>query len=208
MKKLWLVSALSLGLVLLAGCNNTTPAQNLVEVTSAEDMMSMYNESKSITCNMDYSNGEETSTIYIKDDMISQEIISNVEWEEGTLYRIARDGKMYIWGSVYGENVWISTSYEVDMEEELWWFDEMDDSIKVSCAKWVKNNSVFDLPTDVEFTSMDDLYDYVDDYVDEYDYEYLDEENNEVEENNEEWNAEVEENVVEEENVVVEETVE
>ena len=30
MKKLWLVSALSLGLVLLAGCNNTTPAQNLV----------------------------------------------------------------------------------------------------------------------------------------------------------------------------------
>jgi len=199
MKKLWLVSALSLGLVLLAGCNNTAPTQTLVEVSSAEDMMSMYNESKSITCNMDYADGEETSTIYIKDDMISQEIISNIEWEEGTLYRIARDGKMYIWGSVYGENVWISTSYEVDMEEELWWFDEMDSDIKVTCAKWVKNNSVFDLPTDVEFTSMDDLYDYIDeyDYTDEYDYENLDEESNEVAENNEV-----------EENVVVEETVE
>lgn len=209
MKKLWLVSALSLGLVLLAGCN-TTSTQTPVEITSTEQLMSMYNETKAITCNITYSDEEEewTSVMYIKDGMISQETKSTMEWEEATMYTMAKDGKMYVWWSVYGEGVWMSATYELDLEEELQWFDEVDDNTKVTCTKGVKNNSAFNLPSDIEFTSMDDLFGYdLEDY--EYDESDLNEEFNWVEAN--EGNDEAEENIeneVAEENGVVEENVE
>jgi hypothetical protein len=52
----------------------------------------------------------------------------------------------------------MSVSYDVDINEELAGFDEIDEeSTTVKCAKGVKSDSVFDLPNDIEFTSMDDL---------------------------------------------------
>lgn len=202
MKKLWLVSALSLGLILLAGCTPAT--QNSVEITSSKDMISMYNESKALTCNLTYESENEqwTSVMYIKDGMISQETTTNLEWEEATMYTLAKDGRMYVWGNVYGEGVWMSASYELDLEEELWWYDEISEDTKVTCVKWVKNNSVFDLPTDVEFTSMDEWLDYDEDAY----YDYEDEEYSDLvdDEGNDEGNEAVEEEVVgetDEENV-------
>ena len=162
MKKLWLVSALSLGLLLLAGCNTVTTQSGGVSIDSSDDMISMYNASKAITCNLSYDSEEEqwTSVMYIKDWMISQVTNSTMDWEDVTLYTLARDGKMYVWGNVYGEGVGMSASYEMDIEEELKWFDEVEEDTKVSCAKWVKDDSVFNLPTDVEFTSMDEWLSY------------------------------------------------
>ena len=204
MKKLWLVSALSLGLFLLAGCN--TPS-NQVTINSSDDMISMYNDTNAITCYLDYSDGEEqwTSTMYIKDGMISQETKSTVDWQDATMYTVARDGKMYVWGNLYGEWVWMSVTYDVDINEELAWFDEIDEeSTTVKCAKGVKSDSVFDLPNDIEFTSMDDLLTIWDEYIEDEEIENIEgseeqpvEENNEevVDEENAEWN--VEENIEE-----------
>ena len=194
MKKLWLVSALSLGLVLLAGCTPAT--QNAVEITSSEDMITMYNDTNAITCYLNYSDGEEqwTSTMYIKDGMISQETKSTVDWQDATMYTVARDGKMYVWGNVYGEWVWMSVTYDIDVNEELAGFDEVDENTTVKCAKGVKSDDVFNLPNDIEFTSMDDLLTIWDEYI----------EDEEIE------NIEVNEEQPTEENVeeVVEETVE
>ena len=196
MKKLWLISALSLGLVLLAGCN--TPSSQ-VTINSSADMIALYNESKAMTCTMSYSvdNESGTSTIYIKDSMIRQDTASNVDWEEITVYTLARDGKTYAWGNLYGENVWMYITYDMDVEEELTAFDELDSATKITCAAWVKDDSVFELPTDIEFTSMDDLYwGLTDYYYEEYDETYNEEEEiSEVEETNEaeETNDEVEE---------------
>ena len=194
MKKLWLVSALSLGLVLLAGCTPAT--QNAVEITSSEDMITMYNDTNAITCYLNYSDGKEewTSTMYIKDGMISQETKSTVDWQDATMYTVARDGKMYVWGNLYGEWVWMSVTYDIDVNEELAGFDEVDENTTVKCTKGVKSDSVFDLPNDIEFTSMDDLLTIWDEYI----------EDEEIE------NIEVNEEQPTEENVeeVVEETVE
>lgn len=166
MKKLWLISALSLGLVVLSWCNNVN--QHSVEVKSSDDMVSMYSESNALTCNLSYSEweGEGTSVMYIKDGMISQVTKSNDNGEDMVMYTLAKDGKMYVWWNVYGEWVWMSASYDVNLEEEFKWFDEVAEDTKVSCAKWVKDNSVFDLPKDVEFTSMDEWLDYDYDYED------------------------------------------
>lgn len=195
MKKLWLISALSLGLFLLAGCTPAT--QNAVEITSSEDMISMYNDTNAITCYLNYSDGEEewTSTMYIKDGMISQETKSTVDWQDATMYTVARDWKMYVWGNVYGEWVWMSVTYDMNINEELAGFDEVDENTTVKCAKWVKSDSVFDLPKDVEFTSMDDLLTIWDEYIEDEEIENIEEvEEQPVEENNEEV---VEENVEE-----------
>lgn len=193
MKKLWLVSALSLGLVLLAGCN--TPS-NQVTINSSNDMISMYEDTHAITCNLAYSDWVEewTSVMYIKDGMISQETKSTSDWEEVTMYTVAKDGKMYVWGNVYGEWVWMSVTYDMDINEELQWFDDVDENTTVKCSKGVKSDSVFDLPNDIEFTSMDDLLNYGDDT-------YYEDEVNEVE-------GEVEENAEDVVEEVVEEVVE
>ena len=192
MKKLWLVSALSLGLLLLAGCNTVTTQGGGVSIDSSDDMISMYNASKAITCNLSYDSEEEqwTSVMYIKDWMISQVTNSTMDWEDVTLYTLARDGKMYVWGNVYGEGVWMSASYEMDIEEDT----------KVSCAKWVKDDSVFNLPTDVDFTSMDEWlsYDVDEDYSMPQQVEEGDEVVAEGVEENNEVVAEAVEEVVEE----------
>ena len=202
MKKLWLVSALSLGLLLLAGCNTVTTQGGGVSIDSSDDMISMYNASKAITCNLSYDSEEEqwTSVMYIKDWMISQVTNSTMDWEDVTLYTLARDGKMYVWGNVYGEGVWMSASYEMDIEEELKWFDEVEEDTKVSCAKWVKDDSVFNLPTDVDFTSMDEWlsYDVDEDYSMPQQVEEGDEVVAEGVEENNEVVAEAVEEVVEE----------
>lgn len=182
MKKLWLVSALSLGLILLAWCNPTA-TQAPVEIDSSDDMISMYNEWNAMTCNLTYNSADEqwTSIMYIKDGMISQETESTIDGENVTMYTLARDGKMYVWWNVYGEGVWMSATYEIDIEEELQWFDEVDENTKVSCAKGVEDDSVFNLPTNIEFTSMDEWLNYAGD--EEISLE-LDEENWEIAEDN------------------------
>lgn len=191
MKKLWLVSALSLGLVLLAGCN--TPS-NQVTINSSNDMISMYEDTHAITCNLAYSDWVEewTSVMYIKDGMISQETKSTSDWEEVTMYTVAKDGKMYVWGNVYWEGVGMSVTYDMDINEELQWFDEVDENTTVKCSKGVKSDSVFELPTNIEFTSMDDLLNYWDDTY--YEVE------EDVEDIAEEINEEVTEEVAEEVN--------
>jgi len=205
MKKLWLVSALSLGLVLLAGCNTTT-TQTPVTITSSEDMISFYNEAKDVTCVLNYDSWEEqgVSTIYIKDWMIKQDTKSTVGEDSLSMYTLARDNQMYVWWDIYWEGVWFYASYDLNVEEELSAFDEMDEYTKISCTKGVKDDSVFTLPSDIEFTSMDEWLDTEYDeglweYENETYEEYVEEENNEevVEENVEEEN--VAEEVVEEE---------
>lgn len=190
MKKLWLISALSLGLVLLAWCTTSKP----VKITSSEDMISLYNESKAMTCTLEASAEWETatSTMYFKDWMISQvsKVIS--EWIEYNDHALARDGKMYGWWDSYGD-AWMYMEYDINIEDELEGFGELEEWTSLTCVKWVANNSVFDIPSDVEFTSLNDLFGNVDDYDVEYDEEYNEEIN---EENVEEEN--VEENNVEE----------
>ena len=39
-------------------------------------------------------------------------------------------------------------------------FDDVDENTTVKCSKGVKSDSVFELPTNIEFTSMDDLLNY------------------------------------------------
>ena len=194
MKKLWLVSALSLGLVLLAGCTTSKP----VTITSSEDMMAIYNVSKAMTCTLDATSEEQTatSTMYFKDWMISQisKIVS--EWVEYNDHALARDGKMYGWWDSYGDG-WMYMDYDIDVEEEIWEFGEQEDWTVLKCSNWVKDNSVFNVPSDIEFTSLNDLFwgdEYYEEYSDEYNEEYTEENVGEV----------VEENVEE----VVEENVE
>jgi hypothetical protein len=195
MKKLWLVSALSLGLVLLAGCNTPT---SQVTINSSDDMISMYEDAHAITCNLAYSDWVEewTSVMYIKDGMISQETKSTSDWEEVTMYTVAKDGKMYVWGNVYGEWGWMSVTYDMDINEELQWFDDVDENTTVKCSKGVKSDSVFELPTNIEFTSMDDLLNYWDDTY----YEVEENVEDIAEEINEEVTEEVTEEVAEEVN--------
>jgi len=160
MKKLWLVSALSLGLVLLAGC--TPAAQKSVTITNSEEMISFYNDAKSVTCVLNYDDGEEkwVSTIYINNSMIKQDTVSLLGEDSLSVYTLARDGQMYIRWDIYWDGVWFNASYELDIEGELSAFDEMDGyTTSITCTKGVKDTSVFAIPTDVEFTSMDEWLD-------------------------------------------------
>lgn len=155
MKKLGLISALSLGLLVLAGCTLGNKPQEW-----SSDVMAVYNESKEMTCTLTYTSESEewTSIIYVKDWMMKQDTTATVDWEEYTIYTLARDGKMYMWWDMYGETAWFSMTYDIDIKEELGSFEDMEEGTTVSCVKWVKKNSVFDLPKDIEFQSMDDLY--------------------------------------------------
>ena len=188
MKKLWLVSALSLGAVLLAGCVNTSKP---VTITSSEDMINLYNESKAMTCTLEATAEWEsaTSTMYFKDWMISQTSKVVSEWIEYNDHALARDGMMYGWWDSYGD-AGMYMEYEINVEEELGWFGELEDWTTLTCVKWVKDNSVFDLPSNIEFTSLNDLFwseESYEDYGDEYNDEYAEEYNEEnIEENNEE----------------------
>ena len=196
MKKLWLVSILSFGLILLAGCNTWKPTEGAGDswikqessntsivnsessnfeifstynesdkISNSNEMISIYNESNEMTCNLVYNaeNEEWISVMYVKDWMISQKTESTFEWEKMIMYTLAKDNKIYVWWNVYGEWIWMSASYEINMEDELKWFDEVEDSTKVYCIKWVKDDSVFNLPTDIEFTSVDDWLDNAED---------------------------------------------
>ena len=210
MKKLWLISALSLGLVFVAGCTLGTQ-----QTEWSSDVMWVYKQAWEMTCIMTYNSEleEGTSTIYVKDDMIKQDTTATVDGETYTISTLARDGKMYMWWDMYGDMAGFSMTYDIDVEEELGSFEDMDENTTISCTKWVKKNSVFDLPKDIEFTSMDDLGDLYDldlewdDMIIEEGDEVAEvvEEANEVEEAIQEETVETTEEVVEE---VAEEVVE
>ncbi len=208
MKKLWLVSVLSLGLILLAGCKPATP----VDITNSNDLISVYNQSKAMTCNTSYETETEqgSSVMYIKNGMISQVSTSTIEWETANMYVLARDGKMYVWGSLYGEWAGVSMAYDMDIEQELSTFDDLDDAGNMSCVNGVQSNSVFDIPSNIEFTSMDErLGDGQMEELEEIEnIEFVaDDENNMIEnvEENVDSNVEIEENV-EQVNVLGDET--
>lgn len=194
MKKLWLISALSLGLLFVSGCTLGTQQSEW-----SSDVMWVYKEAWEMTCVMTYNSELEqwTSTIYVKDGMIKQETTATVDGETYTVYTLGRDGKMYMWWDMYGEMAGFSMTYDIDVEEELGSFEDMDEDTTISCTKWVKKNSVFDLPKDIEFSSMDDLAGLYDDVNLEWDDTI-----------NEEFNGVVEEEVVAEEPVAEEPVVE
>lgn len=153
MKKLWLISVLALGLVFVAGCTTTQKGSS--------DVMAVYNEAKEMTCTLTYTSDVEewTSIIYVKDGMIKQDTKATLDGEEYAIYTLARDDKMYMWGDIYGEDAGFVVDYDLDVEEELWAFDEMEDGTTISCVKWVKKDSVFDLPSNISFGSTDNLLD-------------------------------------------------
>ena len=200
MRKLWLVSALSLGLVLVAGCTTAKP----VTITSSDDMIAIYNKWKAMTCTLTSTTDEwtATSTMYFKDWMISQVSSVTTDWETYNDYALARDGIMYGWWDSYGDGG-MYLEYEMNIEDELGEFNELDDWSSLTCVNWVKDSSVFNKPADIEFTSLNDLFWGMEEYYEEYGDEYSEEENGEVvfEENSEE---NIEENV----EAAVEETVE
>lgn len=204
MKKLWLFSVLSVGLILLSGCSlKWTPSQT----AWSDDVMWVYKEAWEMTCLMTYKSDLEewTSTIYVKDGMIKQETSATIDGEDYSISTLARDGKMYMWWDMYGEEAGFSMTYNINIEEELGSFEDLDENTTISCTKWVKKNSVFDLPKNIEFSSMDDLGDLMD-----LDLEWDDmliEEGDEVAEVVEEAN-EVEEAIQEETAGVSEEAVE
>ena len=151
MKKLWLISTLSLGLVFVAGCT--------IGQKGSSDVMSVYNESNEMTCTLSYSSDIEEwkSTIYIKDNMFRQDMQWNYNWEDYAMYSIAKDGKLYTWWDIYGD-IGIVEDYELDIDDLLWAFEDIDDNTTISCVKGVRKSSVFDLPKDVSFDSADDLF--------------------------------------------------
>lgn len=199
MKKLSLISALSLGLVVLAWCTTSKP----VAITSSDDMVNLYNESKAMTCTMEFADEEWSAvyTMYFKNWMIYQlSKEKTADWEEYTDSALARDGMMYGWWDSYWD-AWMYLEYEMDIEEELSeLYNSLEDSGSLSCVKWVKDDSVFDKPSNVEFTSLSDIFwsiDYDEEYYgDEYSEEPFEEnsEENVVEENNEEVVLENEDN--------------
>lgn len=161
MKKLWLFSILSVGLILLSGC---TLKWGTTQSAWSSDVMWVYKQAEEMTCTMTYSAEMEewTSTIYVKNGMIKQDTTATVDGETYSISTLARDGKMYMWWDMYGDAAWFSMTYDINVEEELSSFEEMDDNTTISCTKWVKKDSVFDLPKDIEFASMDDLGDLYD----------------------------------------------
>jgi len=185
MKKLWLVSALSLGLVLLAGCNAGRPSQttenpdnkqmtqtSAASITNSDDIISLYNESNAITCIIRSTDNTESATMYIKDWMITQRIESLYdEWENIVMTELVRDGMSYIWWDLYEDWFWTSATFEAGLEEALQWFDRILSEAETTCTKWVEDDSVFNLPADIEFTSVDDLMNVDDGVYGEIDYD-------------------------------------
>lgn len=156
MKKLWLISAMSLGLVLFAGCSQvSTP----VTINNSQDVIDLYNEANTITCVMNYDSNDEqwVSNIYIDKWMIRQDTTSTVWDDVLSMHTLARDGRMYVWWDLYWDDMWYSVSYDLDIIWELSAFDEMDEYTSMTCTKGVKDDSVFVLPNNLEFTSMDDF---------------------------------------------------
>ena len=83
MKKLWLISALSLGLVFVAGCTLGTQQSEW-----SSDVMWVYKQAEEMTCIMTYSAEMEewTSTIYVKNGMIKQDTTATVDGETYSTY--------------------------------------------------------------------------------------------------------------------------
>jgi len=174
MKKLWLISALSLGLLLLAGCNNSSS----VTINSSDDLISLYNSKNAITCNVDFSveDAQATSTLYAKDWVIAVNIKSIVDWNVGAESYLMKDDKIYAWGDYYWDGIGLYNTYEFDFIEELKWFVPTDENTVLKCSKWIKDNSVFNLPSNIQFASVDEYVDYEEDeYNNEYDEEYVNE---------------------------------
>ncbi len=157
MKKIGVISALALGIVLVSGCTNKA-TQN-----GSSDVMSVYKDwNGEMTCTLTYTSEDEagTSVIYVKNGMMKQDTTAQFEWEEYTIYSLAKDGTMYMWWDMYGngDTAWFSMTYDFNLETELSTLDDEEEWTTISCVKGVKKDSVFNLPN-IEFTSMDELSD-------------------------------------------------
>lgn len=152
MKKFGVFSILTLGLILVAGCTLTQNQE------WSSDVMAVYNQSNAMTCNITYTAEWEewTAVLYVKDGMIREDTTATVDWEEYSISTLAKDGKMYMWWDIYEDNAGFTFDYDLDMNEELSSFTELDEWTTISCVNGVKKSSVFNVPNNVEFSSMND----------------------------------------------------
>ena len=154
MKKLGIYSMLALGLVLLAGCDNQTTSVKLSELSD------FYSNNHTMTCKVtqeiDWINS--SFVIATKDNMLRQDIIQTYEWETYHISELIKDWVAYAWWDDYGENIWVSMAYDMEIWDTFKLSDEdITDDTVLTCIKWVNDLDIFELPSDIEFTSMDDL---------------------------------------------------
>ena len=129
-------------------------------IKSGQQMINLYNQEKAITCNIVYSWDGETgaSVMYIKSWMIRQDTRTTYSWTESTMYTLARNWKMYVRWNVYWNWIWFFTSYNLSINEELKWFDDLDQYTTITCSTWVNGLSLFDIPNSIDFFNIDTYY--------------------------------------------------
>lgn len=186
MKKLLLNSLLIACICIMSGCsipeilsldetdeilvenNNSENSDNeenhdskeLIKLENPWDMLSLYESYHELTCDMTYTAADEDRTyrFYIKDDMIRQDIPYNMMWQETMSYSLFKDGHMYQWWDAFWEKEWFSVAYDFDIQTILTGLISNGDWIIISCMGLVSDPSVFDVPSDIEFTSMGNTF--------------------------------------------------
>ena len=158
MKRLWLLYVIALGTVFFAGCTTDTPTK----ISSANEMISFYEESNAMTCTLtdfDEKEWEAVLTMYFKNGMFSQVLkITDLGWKIHNDYRVAKNGMKYFrWDYYNGDG--FSYDEDLDINSNIKeFFDWIGEWFVVLCKKWVSDLSVFDIPTTVNFSSIEDFF--------------------------------------------------
>ena len=131
-------------------------SKELIKLENPWDMLSLYEANHELTCDMTYTAADEDRTyrFYIKDDMIRQDMPYNMMWQESMSYSLFRDGYMYQWWEAFWEKEWFSVAYDFDIQTILTGLISNGDWNTISCMTDVTDDSVFDIPSDIEFNSF------------------------------------------------------
>ena len=159
--------------VLYAHWNIVTP-EHTIQINNGNEMLSLYNQNKSLSCEYNYESGllSEKIILYVKNNKFYQySEYSGYDPDYGPyLYYtkvLYKNDKIYWWWSFFGSWVWIHADYDdFDLEEEFNdLFDSLDYGEVFMCSTWISDTSIFDLPDWITFYDEDHYHNAYDEDV-------------------------------------------
>ena len=132
---------------------------------SDSEILSLYNKNKELTCDVYYYDATEgygSGVLYIKDNKFRENLSTNKEWKS---YIIFKNNTLYMWW----DEIWtwkgLSVEYETTAKEELDALLDDDAYTFKNCKSSVQSDSVFTLPSNINFVSMWDRLNMIWEYL-------------------------------------------
>jgi hypothetical protein len=164
-----IIAGVAVGLIILAvGAlafmyqkdGTTLPSADIQEAKSLKELLSMNSPQQ---CSFEYADEQSKTSgkVYLANGKMKGEFKTNYNNQETTSYMVIKEDTLYAWenNSTSGISVPLKEYWESQENEDIKTPVKADEKVNYKCSAWMDQDEAFGLPSDVEFTSFQEMID-------------------------------------------------